>query len=161
MAGMDVTMQSIKRVLFNKGFTLLEGMIAIAVVVVLMALVVPAYSDYMIRAKINECVNGIVPAKVAITEYRQTLGAWPPNLEAAGLVNVGASTFCTAISDYQSTTGAFTINVNETAVDPDLTDISPVFIPTVTLSNVIKWSCTPGETSPIELKYLPSVCRDS
>ena len=141
-------------------FTLIEFMIVVAIVAILMALAVPAYSDRMIRTRITECFNGAAIAKLAISEYWQSLGAWPPSLEAAGLVNTGASTFCTAIDDYDPETGAFAIEVNEAVVDSVLTNIAPVFTPAVTPSNSIGWNCTPGKTEATEVKYLPSTCRN-
>ncbi len=141
--------------------TLLELMIAFAIISILLALAVPAYSNYKIRAKITECVNGAAAATAGIAEYRQSLGAWPPDLHAAGLLDdTGTSFYCTAIDDYQSTTGAFTIDVNEAAVDSVLSQVSPVLVPTVTSSNKIDWKCTPGSTRLEDLKYLPSMCQD-
>ena len=54
----------------SKGFTLIELMIAIAIVAILLVMAVPAYQDYTIRSKIAECVNGAAVPKVAISEYR-------------------------------------------------------------------------------------------
>ena len=146
----------------NKGFTLIELMIVISIVAILVTLAVPAYRDYMIRAKISECINNAAVTKVAISEYRQTFGAWPPTMNAGGLLSTtGSSKYCTGISDYQSSTGSFTIDVDETAVDAVLTNTSPVFVPTATINNTINWNCTVGTTPTSEVKYLPSSCRDS
>ena len=160
MAGWEMTMKDRRQHHSSKGFTLIELMIAVSIVGILTALAVPAYSDYMIRSKIAECINGAATAKVGITEYQQTLGAWPPSMSAAGLTNTGVSKFCTAINNYQAATGAFTIDVDESAVDVVLTNISPVLTPTVTPSNIINWNCTRGTTPASELKFLPSTCRD-
>lgn len=143
------------------GFTLIELMIAIAIVAILVAMAVPAYRDYTIRAKIGECVNGAAVAKVSISEYRQSLGAWPPSLVEAGLSNSGTSSYCTALSNYQPSTGAFTIDVNEAAVDGILAidSIAPALTPSPTSSSIINWRCSRGSTQANYLKYLPSTCR--
>jgi type IV pilus assembly protein PilA len=145
----------------SHGFTLIELMIAIAIVAILVAMAVPAYNDYTIRAKIGECINGAAVAKVSISEYRQTLGAWPPNLVEAGLSVAGISHYCTALNNYQSATGAFTIDINEAVIDPVLAidSVSPLMTPTSTPANIIDWRCSRGTTTASNIKYLPATCR--
>lgn len=145
----------------TKGFTLIELMITIAIVAILVTLAVPAYKDYTIRAKITECISGAAVGKIGISEYRISLGAWPPTLEEAGLEVAGISHYCTALNNYQSASGAFTIDVNETAIEPGLGDIAPVMTPSEETTFVINWNCTRGATLPEDLKYLPSTCRDA
>ena len=146
-----------------RGFTLIELMIVIAIVAILMALAVPAYNDYTIRSKIAECINGAAVAKIGVSEYRQTLGAWPPSMEDAGLEVAGISHYCTTLKPYQSATGEFTIDVDETAIDSGLgpNSILPIMTPTLSSSGVINWNCARGTTPITSLKYLPSTCRDS
>lgn len=146
-----------------RGFTLIELMITIAIVAILLALAVPAYTDYSIRSKLAECINNATVAKVAISEYRQSLGSWPPSLSEAGLDAGGISHYCSSFTNYQSSSGAFTIDINEAAVDLSLTAdaLMPVMTPTETTSSIIDWSCSKGTTSAADVKYLPSTCRDS
>ena len=145
----------------SKGFTLIELMITIAIVAILVAMAVPAYKDFTIRAKIGECINGAAVAKVGISEYRQTLGAWPPSMEEAGLEVAGISHYCTALNNYQATTGEFTIDINEALIDPILVvdSVSPLMIPTPTPSNMIDWRCAKGTTPASHVKFLPATCR--
>lgn len=146
----------------SKGFTLIELMIAIGIIAILVAMAVPAYQDYTVRGKISECINNTAVAKVQVSEYRQTLGAWPPTPGDAGLTNSGLSKYCNGFSGYTSSSGYFTIDINEAAVDLSLTgQISPVMTPTPTSTNIILWECSPGATSPANLKYLPATCRGS
>lgn len=146
-----------------RGFTIIELMITIAIVAILVALAVPAYSDYSIRSKVTECVNGAAIAKVAISEFRQTLGEWPSSLVQAGLDSSGISHYCTAFINYQPGLGAFTIDINEAAIDSSLAAdaLMPVLTPTDTASFVINWACSKGTTSAADTKYLPSTCRGS
>lgn len=156
-------MNSFKHEKSSRGFTLIELMVAVAIVAILMALAVPAYTDYSIRSKVAECINGASVAKVAISEYRQSLGPWPPSLLGAGLNAGGISHFCSSFINYQPSTGAFAIDINEAAVDSSLTAgaLMPVMTPTETTSSIIDWNCSRGATSAVALKYLPSTCRDS
>ena len=154
-------MHSVKPYRSTKGFTLIELMIAVAIMAILVALAVPAYSDYIIRSKVAECINGAAPGKLGITEYKQTLGDWPPTLTDAGLLNSGDSTFCNGLYNYDSDTGAFSIDVDEASIDTVLIEVAPVLIPTPTPSNIINWNCTKGTTTASDLRFLPSNCRDS
>ena len=158
--------------MFNKvqgkqstGFTLIELMIVIAIVAILVAIAVPAYKDYTIRTKVTECVNNAAVAKIQITEYRQTLGSWPPTAQEAGvetLSGTATSQFCNGFVNYDSSTGSFEIDVNELAVDVILSTVAPVMMPAQdTTSNNMNWDCNLGNTSPNDVRYLPSSCRDT
>ena len=156
-------MSGFKHTKSSRGFTLIELMITIAILAILVALAVPAYSDYSIRAKVAECINGAAVAKVGISEYRQSLGPWPPSLEAAGLDTSGISHFCTSLVNYQPDSGAFTIDVNEAVIGSNLAAgaLLPVLTPYETASSMINWRCSKGATSSGDLKYLPSTCRST
>lgn len=146
---------------FERGFTLIELMITVAILAILIALAIPAYSDYSIRSKVAECVNGAAVAKVGISEYRQSLGAWPPSLEDAGLNLSGISHYCTGFINYQPTSGAFTIDLNEAVINSTLAAdaLLPVLTPTEVTSSIINWKCSKGTTAAASLKYLPATCR--
>ncbi|MFC1702601.1 pilin [Pseudomonadota bacterium] len=146
---------------YSKGFTLIELMISIAIVAILVAMAVPAYNDYTVRSKVAECINGAAVAKISISEYRQSLGAWPPTMVQAGLNTAGMSYYCTALNNYQPTTGSFTIDANEAVIGSPLAidSVAPVMTPTATSSNIINWKCSRGATSANNLKYLPATCR--
>jgi len=144
------------------GFTLIELMVVIAVVAILTTLAVPAYRDYTIRSKVTECINGAAVAKLQVSEYRQSLGDWPNSMEEGGIsAPAGGSHFCTGFSDYQPTTGAFTVDVNETAVGSINGIIAPTFTPQELPNNVINWRCSYGSTPGGNVKYLPGPCRGS
>ena len=146
----------------SRGFTLIELMIVVAIVAIIVALAVPAYKDYSIRAKIAECVNGAAVGKIQISEYRQSLGAWPPTAQDAGLDGAGISHYCQGFTNYSSTTGAFTIEINLPVIDPELGTVAPVMTPNQpNPTHTINWNCSRGTTPASNLKYLPATCRDS
>ena len=161
--GEDTNMYRFKNNRSVRGFTLIELMITVAIIAILVSLAVPAYLDYTARAKIAECINGSAVAKLGISEYHQTLGAWPPNLEEAGIENAGRSYFCTALNNYQEDTGTFTIDIDEGRVGllPSVGSIAPIMTPTATSQNTVLWNCARGATAISNLKYLPSTCRDT
>jgi prepilin-type N-terminal cleavage/methylation domain-containing protein len=143
----------------SDGFTLIELMIVISIVAILVALAVPAYQEYTIRAKVTECMVGGAPAKLAVSEYRSTTGEWPPNMDVAALSSNGISQYCSGFAGYVALTGSFQINVNELAVHPGLGQIQPQLTPQATSFATIAWRCSRGATAPALLKYLPSTCR--
>jgi len=64
---------------------LIELMIVIAIIAILVALAVPAYKDFAIRAKVAECISDSAPVKTSISEFRQTMGVFPANMAEAGI----------------------------------------------------------------------------
>ncbi|HSM69095.1 MAG TPA: pilin, partial [Xanthomonadales bacterium] len=129
---------------------------------VLLALAVPAYRDYTVRAKITECIDAAAVAKIHISEYRQTLGAWPPDVTEAGIDGMaGDSHYCSGFSDYQPATGAFAIHIDAAAINPALGDVKPLMVPSTTASTFVTWDCRLGATADENAKYLPSTCRDN
>jgi prepilin-type N-terminal cleavage/methylation domain-containing protein len=61
------------------GFTLIELMITVAIVGILAAVAIPAYSDYVIRSKLSEVTHAFDALATAVGEYHATCGSWPPN----------------------------------------------------------------------------------
>lgn len=140
-------------------FTLIELMIVVSVIAILVALAVPAYQQYNIRAKVAECMVGAAPAKLAVSEYVSTVGDWPPNMDVAALSSNGFSKFCSGFTGYDPNVGSFQINVNELAIYSSLGQLAPQLTPQITSVTTIAWRCSRGATSAAELKYLPSTCR--
>ena len=71
----------------QKGFTLIELMIVVAIIGVLAAIAIPAYQDYTIRAQVSEGLTLASGAKAAVSEYYMNHGAWPTDNAVAGLAD--------------------------------------------------------------------------
>ncbi|HHY5195065.1 TPA: pilin, partial [Neisseria meningitidis] len=69
----------------QKGFTLIELMIVIAIVGILAAVALPAYQDYTARAQVSEAILLAEGQKSAVTEYYLNHGEWPGNNSSAGV----------------------------------------------------------------------------
>ncbi len=73
----------------QKGFTLIELMIVVAIIGILAAIAIPAYQDYTVRSQVTEGMNLAGALKAAIAEQYAQTGAWPASLTDLGLVDAG------------------------------------------------------------------------
>ncbi|HFA7410799.1 TPA: pilin, partial [Neisseria gonorrhoeae] len=71
----------------QKGFTLIELMIVIAIVGILAAVALPAYQDYTARAQVSEAILLAEGQKSAVTEYYLNNGEWPKDNTSAGVAS--------------------------------------------------------------------------
>ncbi|ENX9075931.1 pilin, partial [Neisseria gonorrhoeae] len=71
----------------QKGFTLIELMIVIAIVGILAAVALPAYQDYTARAQVSEAILLAEGQKSAVTEYYLNHGKWPEDNTSAGVAS--------------------------------------------------------------------------
>ncbi len=134
----------------QQGFTLIELMIVVAIVGILAAIAIPAYQDYIIRAKITEALGQADMAKAAVSEYRQSMAALPTDNTAAGLATPGsyASRYVTQL---QVASGVITVTVSgSTGTTGTIT-----MTPTIGQAGQVNWTCS-GTVPP---KYRPSTCR--
>src|SRR5262245_20342190 len=71
----------------QKGFTLIELMIVVAIIGILAAIAIPAYQDYTVRSQVTEGLNLAGAVKAAVAETVAQKGTWPTSLTAIGIVD--------------------------------------------------------------------------
>ena len=76
----------------NRGFTLIELMIVVAIIAILAAVAIPAYQNYLIRAQVSEGMVLASGPKTAIWDFYSDTGRFPSSNESAGLADAASIT---------------------------------------------------------------------
>ena len=136
----------------QKGFTLIELMIVVAIIGILAAIAIPAYSDYTVRAKVSEGLNLASAAKAAVSETYQASSSFPSTNASAGLPTskpiVGENVSGVAVG----ASGLITVSYK---TDANLAGKTITMAPTANTGS-ITWDCTGGT---VDGKYRPQKCR--
>ncbi|EMS3080055.1 pilin [Neisseria gonorrhoeae] len=165
----------------QKGFTLIELMIVIAIVGILAAVALPAYQDYTARAQVSEAILLAEGQKSAVTEYYLNHGEWPENNTSAGVAS--ASTIKGKyVQKVEVNNGVVTAQMASTGVNKEIQG-KRLSLWAKRQDGSVKWFCgqpvkraeakdandavaddagtdNGGKDKEIETKHLPSTCRD-
>ena len=166
----------------QKGFTLIELMIVVAIIGILAAIAIPAYQDYTIRSQVSEGLTLASDIKAGIAEYLAQTGSWPTNLTDVGLGSAAANKASRYVESIDVVTGTIQIvygrdansKINNATSATSRLDLQPY----VNANGDVTWLCgnanppaapatdDPGDGTPSTAvattlldKYMPASCR--
>jgi type IV pilus assembly protein PilA len=140
----------------QKGFTLIELMIVVAIIAILAAIAIPAYQDYLVRSQVSEGSVLADGSKTAMAEFYSNTGHFPSNNASAGLATA-TSIKGQYVSEVNVGTaqGKITVSYAGPKANSAISSSTLIFS-AVTNSGSIEWHCTGGT---VAAKYLPTSCR--
>ncbi|HEZ3827533.1 TPA: pilin [Neisseria meningitidis] len=157
----------------QKGFTLIELMIVIAIVGILAAVALPAYQDYTARAQVSEAILLAEGQKSAVTEYYLNHGIWPANNNSAGVAS-SSTIKGKYVKEVEVKNGVVTAEMKSSGVNKEIQG-KKLSLWAKRQDGSVKWFCGQPVTrnadtvaaaaaaaaKKIDTKHLPSTCRDA
>jgi type IV pilus assembly protein PilA len=142
----------------QKGFTLIELMIVVAIIGILAAVALPAYQDYTIRAQVSEGMSLGSGARTAMAEFYNDRGRFASAQASYGLEPADQITgsYVTRV-DVEAVPGIVKItfgNKANTNIEDAILEFSAI-----TSAGSMAWTCRAQDTTTLPNKYLPSSCR--
>ncbi|HGH6631487.1 TPA: pilin [Neisseria meningitidis] len=156
----------------QKGFTLIELMIVIAIVGILAAVALPAYQDYTARAQVSEAILLAEGQKSAVTEYYLNHGEWPGDNSSAGVAS-SSEIKGKYVAGVKVEKGVITATMASSNVNNEIKG-KKLSLWAKRQDGSVKWFCgqpvaraannaddvAADDNDKIDTKHLPSTCRD-
>ena len=157
----------------QKGFTLIELMIVVAIIGILAAIAIPAYQDYTIRAQVSEGLTLAAGAKTAVAESFATTGVTPATRVAAGMTAVATDTNGKYVTAVAVANGVIVVSYGANA-NAAIAGMTIGLTPYLSPDNSVAWRCgnaaapagavgvmtgAVATAGTLTAKYMPASCR--
>ena len=137
----------------QKGFTLIELMIVIAIIGILAAIAIPAYQDYIARSQMTEAMSLASGQKTNVAETYGQIGTWTGISSGSNGIPAANTISGNYVNDVAVANGVITATMKGSGVSSGITSETLVLSPTDSGGSVT-WACT----STAEQKYVPKAC---
>ena len=134
----------------QKGFTIIELMIVVAIIGILAAVALPAYQDYTIRARVTELIVAAAAAKNTVTENMQNNPAISTGRALGATIGVSGRVTAATLDD---TSGVITVQGTAATVG---TAVTITLTPTIQADGKVTWACNAAAAVH---RFVPAECR--
>lgn len=138
----------------QQGFTLVELMIVVAIIGILAAVAIPAYSEYIARSQVSEALSLISSGKISLAEWRNDKGAWPSSASSVIVTRSGKYTRQIDLVNPASSSISIQATLRGSGSVSSPVAGSTIMLSTTNLGKT--WTCSSGT---INIRFLPQACR--